>query len=179
MKKLVVFIGESGSGKTTLIAELAKKYSDRFKRVVTCTSRTPRAGEVDGVDYHFLPEEYFVNNPDLVLVKKTEAGDYYGTRKTDLRSDTHHLLLTLRPFGVNKLINRNIENLLVVRISITKDLKTERMRQRGDTEEMITSRIRRDARERYHRVEWEHIPVIELEAVETLDEKVKRILRAC
>ena len=61
MKKLFVFVGDGGSGKTTLITKLTKKHSDKFRKVVTCTSRSLRVGEVDGVDYHFLPVKYFIN----------------------------------------------------------------------------------------------------------------------
>ena len=53
MKKLLVFVGESGSGKTTLITEIINKYPGQFKKVVTCTSRPGRIGEIDGVDYYF------------------------------------------------------------------------------------------------------------------------------
>src|SRR3989344_262189 len=100
MKKLLVFVGESGSGKSTLIAELIRRCPGKFKKALTCTSRQARAGETDGVDYHFLPVEYFIENQDLVLVKKTDDGDYYGTRKADLLSNTHSLLIILRPAGV-------------------------------------------------------------------------------
>jgi guanylate kinase len=52
-----VLIGPSGSGKTTL-ADMARR-AGLADRIVTCTTRAPRAGEVDGVHYHFLPAEEF------------------------------------------------------------------------------------------------------------------------
>ncbi|MFA6262575.1 MAG: hypothetical protein WC760_14000 [Bacteroidia bacterium] len=175
MKKLLVFVGEGGSGKTTLITELTKKHPDKFKKVVTCTSRMPRVSEVDGVDYHFLPTEYFVNNQDLVLVKRTNRGDYYGTRRADLYSNTHYPLLTLRFAGINKLIELAFSDIAIVYISITMELKIARMQQRGDTEEMIRSRLKFDDEDKIN-VDWSHIPIINLDATETLDKKVRRIL---
>lgn len=144
MKKLFVFIGESGSGKTTLVNELVGKYPNKFKKVVTCTSRTPRTGEVNDVEYHFLPAEYFDNNTDLVLVKNPVQGDCYGTRKVDLFSDTHHLLLASKPTGIPKLIALGFENVVVVRIEISEILKIKRMEQRSDSEKMILERLKSD-----------------------------------
>jgi len=178
MKKLLAFVGDGGSGKTTLIAELVKKHPDRFKRVITCTSRRIRVGEVDGEEYHFFSQRYFVDNPNLVLIKKTNKGDYYGKRKADLYSNTHSPLLTLRFDSISKLANLGINNVAIVCITITEELKIERMRQRGDTEEMITSRLKSDAADRAN-VDWGRIPIIGLEATETLDEKTERVFRVC
>lgn len=55
---LVVLAGPAGSGKTTLCERLVAEQP-QVERVVTCTTRAPRAGEADGVDYHFLTGEQF------------------------------------------------------------------------------------------------------------------------
>jgi len=55
--KLVVVSGPSGVGKTTVCDRLLER--PEFERVVTATTRAPRAGERDGVDYHFLDRETF------------------------------------------------------------------------------------------------------------------------
>jgi guanylate kinase len=178
MKKLFVFVGDGGSGKTTLIAELTKRYPDKFRKVVTCTSRLMRVGEVAGEDYHFLPVEHFADNPELVLVKKTENGDYYGTRKGDLQSDTYHPLLTLRFAGIRRLADLRINNVAVVRVLITDDLKIERMRQRGDAEETIICRLQFDIADRVD-IDWEGLEIIDLQAADPLAEKVEQILKAC
>ena len=57
MPSLVVISGPSGVGKTTVCDSLLER--DDFERVVTATTRAPRGGEVDGVDYVFLSEEDF------------------------------------------------------------------------------------------------------------------------
>ncbi|MEK7564606.1 MAG: hypothetical protein AAB510_03535 [Patescibacteria group bacterium] len=176
--KLVVFIGDSGSGKTTLVNELIGKHPDKFKKVVTCTSRTPRMGEVDGVDYHFLPRECFEDNSDLVLVKNPIQGNCYGTRRSDLFSETHHLLLASKPTGISKLVALGFENIVVVRIQISEELKIKRMRLRGDTEGAISERLESDVASAGD-VNFESVQVVELDAIQFIDEKIELILRAC
>ena len=55
---LVVLAGPAGSGKTTLCERMVETEGN-VERVVTCTTRQPREGEKDGVDYHFLDDEQF------------------------------------------------------------------------------------------------------------------------
>lgn len=50
-KMLLTITGASGCGKTSIMRELQKTYG--VSRVITCTTREPRPGEKDGVDYHF------------------------------------------------------------------------------------------------------------------------------
>jgi guanylate kinase len=176
VKKLLVFIGESGSGKTTLANRLTLEYSNQFKRVITCTSRPKRVDEVDGVDYHFLPTEYFVNNPNLVLVGKISDGFHYGTRRSDLVSNTHHLLLTSKLTGVKKLVDLGFKDIIVVRISISEELKIERMRQRGDADGMIAERLQSDVANRTE-VDLEKIPIIDLDAtVQTINDEINLVV---
>ena len=52
---LYVFIGKSAAGKDYLYHEFLNSHPD-VKEVVSYTTRPPRPGEVDGVDYHFVSE---------------------------------------------------------------------------------------------------------------------------
>ena len=56
---LIVVSGPAGSGKTTLCSRLTEAHPQAIRRVITCTTRAPRAGETDGVDYHFLTRSSF------------------------------------------------------------------------------------------------------------------------
>ena len=78
--KLVVLSGPSGVGKDTVIDAWAK-VNPRVERVVACTSREPREGEVDGDHYHFLtPEEFLVQIAEgSFLEYKNVHGNMYGT----------------------------------------------------------------------------------------------------
>ncbi|HEX9934738.1 MAG TPA: guanylate kinase, partial [bacterium] len=53
-----VFSSPSGGGKTTVIRELLDR-NPAFRRSVSATTRTPRADEIDGMDYRFLSETAF------------------------------------------------------------------------------------------------------------------------
>ncbi len=78
--KLVVLSGPSGVGKDTVIDAWAK-VNPRVERVVACTSREPREGEVDGDHYHFLmPEEFQIQIAEgNFLEYKNVHGNLYGT----------------------------------------------------------------------------------------------------
>jgi guanylate kinase len=56
---LVILTGPSGAGKDTLVARLRKRPGCNFGFAVTATSRRPRAGEIDGRDYHFVSRREF------------------------------------------------------------------------------------------------------------------------
>jgi guanylate kinase len=175
MNRIFVFIGESGCGKTTIITELVKRHPNIFKKVVTCTSRKKRANEIEGQDYHFLSTEHFFSNPDLVLVKNSDPTACYGTRLTDLKSETHHLLITSKLTGVSKLRDLGFYNLVVVNIYINKKLKIQRMRNRGDSYQMIYDRIKSD-QPTVLGLELNEIRVISIDANQTIDEEISAIL---
>ena len=83
---MLIISGPAGSGKTTLCDRLLEEYGDAIRRVVTTTSRDPRPGEVDGVDYHFLEKEEFErrirsgNFIEWALVH----GRYYGSERANI-----------------------------------------------------------------------------------------------
>ncbi|MEX2381819.1 MAG: guanylate kinase [Opitutales bacterium] len=77
---LIAISGPAGSGKTTLCEGMTDKYS-RVQRVVTCTTRPPRKGEKNGVDYHFFSKDSFEDavrrNAFIEYAKVHDR--YYGT----------------------------------------------------------------------------------------------------
>jgi len=73
----IILLGPSGSGKGTIGKYLSSKYN--YKKAISCTTRKPRLGEVDGVDYHFKKEpgeEY-----KKAIVKDIHRDAYYWTDK--------------------------------------------------------------------------------------------------
>ena len=86
--KPVVFVGPSGAGKGTLINKLMEKFPNKFAFSVSCTTRQPREGEIDGVHYNFVTVEKFnemVAN-DEFIEHFTVHNNSYGTTKAQLRS---------------------------------------------------------------------------------------------
>ena len=76
---LLVVSGPSGSGKTTLCRRLADAGEAHYS--ISCTTREPREGEVDGRDYHFLTQEEFKDRIEHgELLEHAEVhGNYYGS----------------------------------------------------------------------------------------------------
>lgn len=80
---LVVVSGFSGSGKGTIMKELMKKYSNQYALSVSATTRAPRTGETDGVEYFFKTKEAFeamIEAGELIEYAQY-VGNYYGTPK--------------------------------------------------------------------------------------------------
>jgi len=81
--KLVIISGPSGAGKSTVLKQVLAECSQPLQLSVSVTTRPPRPGETDGVDYHFLSKESFARrreNDELLEWKEVFGrGDYYGT----------------------------------------------------------------------------------------------------
>ena len=98
---LFIISGPAGSGKTTICDGLMEKES--LQRIVTSTTRSPRQGERDGLDYHFLNTQDFETKitEDAFYEYATVHNNYYGTQKADI----------LKPIlsGQNLLLNIDVQ----------------------------------------------------------------------
>lgn len=86
MGKLIIFSAPSGAGKTTVVKELLKSFSN-FEFSVSATSRAPRGVEQDGVDYHFMTNDEFmerVAHNEFVEWEEVYAGTCYGTLRSEM-----------------------------------------------------------------------------------------------
>ena len=87
-RQVVVIAGPSGSGKNAVIGEILKRYSN-CARLITATTRVPREGERDGVDYHFISVKEFKQGladgsiPEHRFVPA--LGTYYGIYLPNLK----------------------------------------------------------------------------------------------
>ncbi len=81
---LLVVSGPSGSGKTTLCRQLADSGQVRYS--ISCTTRPPRPGEMNGRDYHFLSAEDFQHRLEAgdFLEHATVHGNLYGSLKSEV-----------------------------------------------------------------------------------------------
>ena len=82
---LILISAPSGGGKTTLCQQLLKARPD-MTRAITCTTRAPRPGEKDGVDYHFFDASEFLKrlHAGNFLEHATVYGNSYGILKSEL-----------------------------------------------------------------------------------------------
>lgn len=106
---LIVVSGPAGSGKTTLCSRLTEAYPQAIRRVITCTTRAPRPGEVDGVDYHFLARAAFEQQiaAGVFLEHATVHGNLYGPRAKDVAA---HL-----DTGFDALLNVDVQGAATIR----------------------------------------------------------------
>ncbi len=83
---LIVISAPSGGGKTTLCKQLLAANPATMTRAVTCTTRVPREGEQDGVDYYFLDAASFLKRVQAgnFLEHATVFGNSYGILKSEV-----------------------------------------------------------------------------------------------
>lgn len=79
--KLFIISGASATGKDTIIGSVVKAHPNEAVLSVSMTTRSPRCGETDGVDYFFVSEEKFEENirNDKMLEYAKYGSNYYGT----------------------------------------------------------------------------------------------------
>ena len=86
---LVIISGPSGVGKDTIIEALQRRPHDPdYHYVVTCTTRDPRPGEIDGVSYHFMHRRDFlaVRDSGGLLEANEVHGNWYGTPRAQVQA---------------------------------------------------------------------------------------------
>jgi guanylate kinase len=138
---MLILLGPSASGKTESAKIMINRYP--ISRVVTCTTRPMRVGEIDGFDYQFVDENRFMVLKQQRYFAETAQynGYYYGTPINQLKDDK---LIILEAQGLRSFLD--IPNCTIVAIYLQTQEATRmtRMRQRQDKEEDIEKRIRSD-----------------------------------
>lgn len=116
---LVLLSAPSGGGKTTLCQQLLAARPD-MARAVTCTTREPRPGEKDGVDYYFLDAGSFLKRVQAgnFLEHATVFGNSYGTLKSEV-------LNKLRQ-GKDVLLNVDVQGAALIRARAEEDAELKR-----------------------------------------------------
>lgn len=137
---IVVLAGASGSGKDTLRNALVELG---YERLVTYTTRSPREGEQDGVDYHFVSPEWFkskIEDGSMFEYRKYESatGDkYYGSMKQELDS-TKSYVIVLDDTGVQDYQKAyGQENIFAVLVDVDEHIRYERAFAREFPEERL------------------------------------------
>lgn len=148
---LLVLTGKTASGKDTIKSALLSKFPS-LKKIITTTSRTPRTGEVDGVDYYFLTKEGFENKiKEGEFAEHVEyGGNLYGTYKSELRKVlTDDVLWRIDPSRAGKVreflkTEELTSDVVVIYITVSDEVVLNRLQNRGLSEEEIQKRMNDD-----------------------------------
>lgn len=143
--RLIVFSAPSGCGKGTMLAEILKDES--FHYSVSTTTRQPRVGEIDGINYHFISKEDFENkiSNDEFLEYAEYCENYYGTLKSEVDSYLEkgiNVILEIEVQGAMKVRELRPDALFVFVAPPSVSELRRRLNKRGtETQEVIDKRI--------------------------------------
>lgn len=186
--RLFVVSGPAGAGKTEIVKRLIETHPD-VKLSVSCTTRAPRPGEVNGVNYHFVTEERFdeLVAQDAFYEWAHVHQNRYGTLKSTVQKELaegHDLILEIDVQGCLQAMAQDPTVTGIFVSPPSRENLEQRLRRRGtETEESIRVRLNNVASEvatayRYHYViihqDWGIVP----NALEIATEEVYAIIAA-
>jgi guanylate kinase len=147
--RIVVLSAPSGGGKTTIAKALRQQYPDRFGFSVSATTRKPRSGEKDGVDYYFWqPQEFLKGVGEGKFLEHAKYGDeLYGTLRSDVQrilASGRHVLLDIEVQGAEQVRKLDPNALTIFILPSDPRVLIQRLVSRGsETPEEIQERLER------------------------------------
>ena len=144
---LIVLSGPSGVGKGTVRKALFEMPEQEFVYSVSMTTRPPRPGEVDGVDYYFVSREEFERQiaAGNLLEYAEFVGNYYGTPKDKVEEQLNkgkEVILEIEVNGALQVRDKCKDAVFIFLVPPTRKALYERLKTRGtESEERIIARI--------------------------------------
>lgn len=143
---IFMIAGPSGVGKGTVVSELMK-LDDKLWLSVSATTRDPRSGEVDGVNYHYITQETFQKmiDEDGFLEYAGYVGNSYGTPKQpviDHCANGYDVILEIEVQGCMQLMEKLPDAKSIFLLPPSYEELERRLRGRGsETEEKVRKRL--------------------------------------
>ena len=142
----VILSSPSGGGKTTIARELLRQRRD-LGYSVSCTTRAPRAGEVEGRDYYFLSRAEFARRRERGdFAESAEVhGNLYGTLRSEVErvlAEGKHVIMDIDVQGAQQFTRAFPESVTVFVLPPSADVLLERLRQRQtESKEQLAKRL--------------------------------------
>lgn len=179
---LIVISGPSGVGKGTVRKALFEREGQDLVYSISMTTRTPRNGEQDGIDYYFVSHDEFehqIERGNLLEYAKF-VGNYYGTpydRVEEQLNKGHEVVLEIDVQGAMQVKAKKPEAVFIFIAPPSFKSLEERLRQRGtETEEVIKERLVKAEREINQAAAYDYIVVND--DVDNAADRVMAIIRA-
>ena len=173
---LFVISGSSGVGKTTVLKAIMKARNDLLFSV-SATSRAPRNGEQDGVNYYYVSREEFqamIDRGEFVEYD-FHMGNFYGTLKSEVlkKAQLGNMILDVEPNGALAIREIYPDATLIFVAPPSVDTLEQRIRGRGDTgDDQIKVRLERAAWECAQGEKYDYIVINDV-----LDDCVEQVLQ--
>ena len=162
---LVVISGPSGVGKDTLIERLRERYPS-LRYSISSTTRKPRPGEADGVNYFFVSRQRFEEliAQGFFLEYATYNGNYYGTPAAAVegaRAAAHDILLKIEVQGAALVRKRAPDGLFIFIAPPSKEelVRRQQLREGGASDEDMVERLKIAETEMKHASEYDHVVI--------------------
>lgn len=178
--RLIVLSAPSGCGKGTILAEILK--DDRIYYSISTTTRGPREGEIDGVNYYFINREQFEANISAgkMLEYAEYCDNYYGTLIEEVDSRLEEgtdVILEIEVQGALKVKAARPEAVMVFVVPPSIGELRRRLLKRGtETEEVINKRVKKAAEEIPYAAKYDY--VIVNDALEEAIDDFRAVIKA-
>ena len=181
--QLVIISGPSGVGKDTIIDALRDRpRTPDYHYVVTCTTRHPRPGEVDGVSYRFVDRARFdaLRESGELLESAEVHENWYGTPRhevSDALSEGHDVILKIDVQGAHVVKQRVPGALLIFIVPPSLEALFQRLRSRAtETADELEIRQRNAAIELARQGDFDRVVVNEDDQVERTAAEIEAII---
>ena len=163
---MIILVGPSASGKSVVVNKMKEKYD--FLKVVTYTTRPMRNGEINHIDYHFISKEEFLQKKKENWFIETACynDNYYGTAYEDI---SENKVLIVEPSGANVYYEKLKNQVMIIYLDVSEEIRQNRMLERGDSLDSINKRMASD-KEYFSFEKINHIDMIVKTDKKTIEE---------